>query len=60
MFAVFAAVALVPVIALGLVLAGSYRAEADRRGLAEATRESALIASTAVEPMLSGTGLRPA
>ena len=39
MFAVFAAVALVPVIALGLVLAGSYRAEADRRGLAEATRE---------------------
>jgi diguanylate cyclase len=58
MFGVFAAVALVPVIALGLVLAGSYRAEADRRGLAEATRKSALIASTAVEPLLSGTDLR--
>ncbi len=58
MFAVFAAVALVPVTALGLVLAGEYRAEADRRGLSEATRESALIASTVVEPLLSGADLR--
>ena len=58
MFAVFAAVALVPVIALGLVLAGSYRAEADRRGLAEARAASALIASTAIEPQLSGQDLR--
>jgi hypothetical protein len=58
MFAVFAAVALVPVIALGLVLASSYRTEADRRGLAEATRESALFATTAIEPLLAGHDLR--
>jgi diguanylate cyclase (GGDEF)-like protein len=58
MFAVFAAVGLVPVVLLGLVLAHSYRSEANRRGLAEATSESALIASTAIEPLLHGQDLR--
>ena len=58
LFAVFAAVGLVPVVVLGFVLAGSYRSEANRRGLDEATSESALIASTAVEPVLFGQDLR--
>jgi diguanylate cyclase len=58
LFAVYAAVSLVPVVILGLVLASSYRAEATRRGLDEGRSEAALIASTAIEPLLSGNDLR--
>ena len=63
LFAVYAAVSLVPVVVLGLVLASSYRAEAGRRGLAEGRSEAALVASTAIEPLLGGdltNGLTPA
>ena len=61
---VYAAIILVPVIALGLVLAANYRAEAERRGLAEGRSEAILMAQTAVEPLLNGQplshGLSPA
>ncbi len=62
--AVYATIILVPVIALGLVLAANYRAEAERRGLAEGRSEAILMAQTAVEPLLNGQplsrGLSPA
>ncbi|MBV8462667.1 MAG: bifunctional diguanylate cyclase/phosphodiesterase [Acidimicrobiales bacterium] len=57
LFLVFAAVTLVPVLVLGLVLAASYRTEAQRRGLAEGRSEAALIARTAVQPLLDGRPL---
>ncbi|HEX7460532.1 MAG TPA: diguanylate cyclase, partial [Acidimicrobiales bacterium] len=56
-FVVFAAISLVPVLVLGLVLAGSYRSEAARRGLAEGRSEALLMAQTAVEPILDGRPL---
>jgi diguanylate cyclase (GGDEF)-like protein len=58
LFLVYAAVSAVPVAVLGLVLASAYHSEADRRGLDAARSESAVIASTGVEPVLSGTPLR--
>jgi diguanylate cyclase (GGDEF)-like protein len=54
LFAVYAATAFLAVAALGLVLAASFRAEANRRGLAEGRSEAALVAQTAVEPLLNG------
>jgi diguanylate cyclase (GGDEF)-like protein len=54
MFALYAAVSLVPVLVLGVVLAVSLRSEAKRRGLAEGRSEAALIAHSAVEPLLNG------
>jgi hypothetical protein len=39
---------------LGAVLAASYRVEARRRGIAEARSAAALVAQTAVEPLLDG------
>ena len=56
-FIVFAAISFVPVLVLGLVLAGSYRSEATRRGLAEGRSEALLMAQTSVEPMLDGRPL---
>jgi diguanylate cyclase len=56
-FFVFAAISLVPVLVLGLVLAGSYRSEAVRRGLAQARSEAVLMAQTAVQPILDGRPL---
>jgi diguanylate cyclase (GGDEF)-like protein len=50
-YAVFGAV---PVLVLGLVLAGSYRTEARRRGIAEGRSEAQLVARAAIEPLLSG------
>ena len=58
LFLVYAAVSAVPVLILGLVLARAYHVEADRRGLDEAKAQSAIVASTAVEPLLDGTDLR--
>jgi diguanylate cyclase (GGDEF)-like protein len=52
LFALYAAISLVPVLGLGVVLAASYRAEAARRGVAEGSSEARLIAQTAVEPAL--------
>ncbi|MCU1373147.1 MAG: Phytochrome-like protein cph2, partial [Actinomycetia bacterium] len=57
LFLTFAAVSLVPVLVLGLVLAATYRGEARRRGLAEGRAAAALVARTAVEPLLDGTPL---
>jgi diguanylate cyclase (GGDEF)-like protein len=51
---VYAAIMLVPVVALGTVLAASYRVEARRRGLAEGASAAALVAQTSVEPVLEG------
>lgn len=56
-FVVFAAISFIPVLVLGLVLAGSYRSEAARRGLAEGRSEALLMAQTAVEPILDGRPL---
>ena len=53
-FARYAIVALLPVVALGIVLADSIRSEANRRGLAEGRSEAILVARTAVEPLLEG------
>ena len=49
-----AALSVVPIVALGFVLAASYRTEAKRRGLAEAQSEARLVARTAIEPSLTG------
>jgi diguanylate cyclase (GGDEF)-like protein len=60
----YGAITLIPVILLGFVLANSYRAEADRRGLAQGRSEALLMAQTAVQPLLDGRplsqGLTPA
>ena len=57
LFCASALVALVPVLALGAALALNYRGEARRRGVAEGEAEAALIAHTAVEPLLGGRSL---
>jgi diguanylate cyclase (GGDEF)-like protein len=57
LFAVFALASLIPVLVLGLLLARSYRQDADARGLAEGKAEAALIARTAIEPILGGRSL---
>ena len=56
LFATYALISLVPVVLLGLVLAASYRTEAQNRGIAEGRSEAILIARTAIEPVL---GPRP-
>jgi diguanylate cyclase (GGDEF)-like protein len=58
MFALYAAISLVPVLVLGIVLAVSLRSEAKRRGLAEGRSEAALIAHSAIEPLLDGRPLQ--
>src|SRR5438105_7194731 len=58
LFLTYAAISLVPVLALGVVLAASYRVEARRRGVAEGRSEAALVGRTAVEPILEGHPLR--
>lgn len=55
--AVYAAMALVPVLVLGLVTAADYRSAARQRGVAEGRSEAVLVAQTAVEPVLSGRPL---
>ena len=57
LFARYAGVSLVAVVLLGLVLAASYRTEAAQRGLAQGRSEAALVAQTAVEPVLDGRPL---
>ena len=63
-FVLYAGISLVPVIVLGVILAASLRAEADRRGLAEGRSEAVLVAHTGVQPLLDGrpvgARLRPA
>ncbi|HEX4189237.1 MAG TPA: bifunctional diguanylate cyclase/phosphodiesterase [Solirubrobacteraceae bacterium] len=57
LFAVYAVISLVPVLVLGLVLALSLRGEARQRGLVEGRSEAALVAQTAVAPLLDGRPL---
>jgi diguanylate cyclase (GGDEF)-like protein len=57
LFAVSAVVTLVPVGLLGWVLGETYRDEAARRGLEQGRSEAALVAESAVEPLLSGDPL---
>jgi hypothetical protein len=57
LFAVYAAISLIPVLVLGVVLAASLRGEAKVRGLAEGQSEAVLVARTAVEPLLDGRPL---
>jgi diguanylate cyclase len=54
LFAIHAAVSLVPVLLLGAALAYTYRNEAKDRGMAEARSEAQLLADTAVSPVLDG------
>ena len=56
-FVAFAAITLGAVVLLGLILGGSYRSEATRRGLAQGRSEAQLMAHTAVEPLLDGRPL---
>ncbi len=51
------AVMLVPIILLGFVLAGSYRGEANQRGLAQGRSEALLMARSAIQPLLDGRPL---
>ncbi len=57
LFATFAIIMLVAVLLLGLVLALSYRTEAERRGLAQGVSEGVLMAQTAIGPLLDGRPL---
>lgn len=54
LFTLYAAISLIPVVVLGVVLAVSFRGEANRRGLAEGRSEAILVAHTAVQPLLDG------
>ena len=55
--AAYGAASLLPVLVLGVVLAGNYRADARRRGVAEGRSEAAVVAQTAVEPLMDGRPL---
>jgi diguanylate cyclase (GGDEF)-like protein len=57
LFVASAVVAAVPVAALGAALALTYRGEARNRGVTEGAAEAALIAHTAVEPILGDASL---
>ena len=52
MFAIYAAASLVPVVALGAVLAVTYRADTNRSGMAEARSQASLLADDIVGPTL--------
>ena len=56
-FVMFAAIMLVPVLLIGVILGVSYRAEAQRRGLAQGRDEAVLMAESAIEPLLNGQPL---
>jgi diguanylate cyclase (GGDEF)-like protein len=60
LFGVYAVVSAVVVALLGVAIAGSYRDEADRRGLGEGSSAAELVATTAIEPLLVGRDLRGA
>jgi diguanylate cyclase (GGDEF)-like protein len=57
LFAASALLSVVPIVALGVVLGGSYRSEARRRGIAEARAQAELIAQTAIDPFLGSKPL---
>ena len=57
LFAKYALIGLIPVLALGIALAITLRGEAQARGLSQARDEALLISHTAIEPLLSGRPL---
>src|SRR5581483_1040632 len=57
LFAKYALIGLIPVLALGIALGVSLRHEAQQRGLDQARAEARLISHTAVEPLLDGRPL---
>ena len=57
LFVTYAAITAIPVVLLGVVLGVSYRHEATARGISEGRSEAALVAATAVEPILDGRPL---
>jgi diguanylate cyclase (GGDEF)-like protein len=57
LFAVYAIASFFPVLVLGVVLAITYRQDANARGLSEGRSEAALLARTAVEPLLTNPSL---
>jgi diguanylate cyclase (GGDEF)-like protein len=57
LFAVYAVVSLIPIAALGFILAADFRSEAQQRGTDQARSEAQVIAQTAIEPLLDGTPL---
>jgi PAS domain S-box-containing protein len=54
LFAKYAVISLIPVVLLGVFSAASLRSEAKSRGLDEGKAEAALVAETAVDPLLNG------
>jgi diguanylate cyclase (GGDEF)-like protein len=56
-FAIYAAITFLPVFALGVVLAITFRGNATDRGLAEGRSQAVLIAQAALEPQLDGRTL---
>jgi diguanylate cyclase (GGDEF)-like protein len=57
LFAVYAVVSVIPILALGLVLASHFRQEAQQRGIDQGRTEAQLIAQTAIEPLLHSAPL---
>lgn len=57
LFTVYAAASLVPVVALGALLAVSYRNDRDRSGMTEARNQAALLSDDVVAPALGATPL---
>ena len=57
-FVVYAVISLVPVLALGFVLATTFRDQARDRGLAQGRAEGVLVAQTAVAPLLGDQPVR--
>ena len=57
LFLAYAAASLIPVVLLGLVLSFALAAEARDRGVAEGRAQAALVARTAIEPLLDGRSL---
>src|SRR3954471_14496047 len=53
LYLIHAAIALIPVLVLGMALAARYRQDADRRNHAEAEADARLIAQTAILPLFS-------
>ena len=57
LFAVYAVVSLIPIVALGFILASHFRQEAQQRGIDQARAEAQLIAQTAIQPLLDDAAL---
>lgn len=58
MFVGYVTVSLVPVVVLGVLLGASFRADSRERGRISGASMAALIAHSAVEPLLTGADLR--